>query len=341
METALRLKDALQRTRPEWLVPMYAKSRNLEHSITESVSEWAGARFKDSDALVFVGACGIAVRSIAPWIRDKKTDPAVVVLDECARYSIALLSGHLGGANELSGLIAKATGAQNIVTTATDLQGRFAVDVFARNNGCYIEDMNAARAVSAAVLDGSPVGFYSDLAFDGELPEELTLCTEDGREVSGNRTLQTGICVTYRTGLKPFECTCFLVPGVLVLGMGCRRNASCSQVLEGAAKCLEGFRQEAVCCLSSIDLKAKEEALISLADAWHIPFETWSAAELMAAQGDFACSGFVLEKTGADNVCERSASVSARGGALIRKKTASGPVTAAIALMDRRISFEK
>ena len=127
----------------------------------------------------------------------------------------------------------------------------------------------------------------------------------------------------------------------MVLGLGCRRNAAYEAVRTGALNCLEGYRTEALCCLASIDLKAEEPAFLALSRNWNIPFQTWPASRLMALSGSFSSSAFVMEKTGADNVCERSAAVSACGGVFLRRRTVTGPVTAALALKNRRISFEK
>ena len=145
------------------------KSKYLLDSIQVSTSAWAGEKFSDSDALIFIGATGIAVRSIAPYVASKKSDPAVLVVDECGKFVISLLSGHLGGANELALKTAEILEAIPVVTTATDLHHRFAVDVFAKKNNCNIFNMKAAKEVSAALLAGKKVGFYSEFPTDGEL----------------------------------------------------------------------------------------------------------------------------------------------------------------------------
>ena len=124
------------------------KSKYLLDSIQISTSAWAGEKFSDSDALIFIGATGIAVRSIAPYVASKKSDPAVLVVDECGKFVISLLSGHLGGANELALKTAEILEAIPVVTTATDLHHRFAVDVFAKKNNCNIFNMKAAKEVS-------------------------------------------------------------------------------------------------------------------------------------------------------------------------------------------------
>ena len=159
------------------------KSKYLPDSIQISTSAWAGEKFSDSDALIFIGATGIAVRSIAPYVASKKSDPAVLVVDECGKFVISLLSGHLGGANELALKTAEILEAIPVVTTATDLHHRFAVDVFAKKNNCNIFNMKAAKEVSATLLAGKKVGFYSEFPTDGELPEGLIRCDEKGKSV--------------------------------------------------------------------------------------------------------------------------------------------------------------
>ena len=112
-----------------------------------------GEAFTGMDALIFVGACGVAVRSIAPFVRDKKTDPAVLCLDERASFVIPLLSGHIGGANALAARLAGALGAAAVITTATDVNGKFAVDAWAAQNGCAIEDFALAKRFAAEILE--------------------------------------------------------------------------------------------------------------------------------------------------------------------------------------------
>ena len=106
--------------------------------LKSSLQEWTGNQFETREGLIFIGAAGIAVRAIAPWVKDKRTDPAVVVIDDSGRFSISLLSGHLGGANGLAEETAKLTGGIPVITTATDIHGRFAVDNFAKEQGLWI-----------------------------------------------------------------------------------------------------------------------------------------------------------------------------------------------------------
>ena len=120
--------------------------------------------------MIFVSAAGIAVRAIAPWVKDKMTDPPVVSVDEATRFVIPLLSGHVGGANELARRIADWLGAVPVITTATDVNGKFAVDLFAAAYHMKIMDRKEAKNISAAVLDGKKIGVFSDLPLS-TLPE--------------------------------------------------------------------------------------------------------------------------------------------------------------------------
>ena len=135
--------------------------------------------FRRTDALIFVGACGIAVRAVAPHLRSKAEDPAVLAVDETARFVVPLVSGHIGGANRLARLLARDLEAEPVVTTATDVNAKFSVDAWAAEQGLHINRLDAAKAVSAAILEG-PVPLKSDFPIAGELPpgEPLLLVVE-------------------------------------------------------------------------------------------------------------------------------------------------------------------
>jgi len=299
-----------------------------DEPLSGSASEWAKDGFENAGALIFVCASGIAVRAIAPWVKDKTTDPAVLVIDEAARFVIPLLSGHVGGANALANRLSDALGATAVVTTATDVNGLFAVDVFATRNHLFITDMARAKEVSAAILSGEPVGFASERPVAGTLPNGLT------RDAA-----PLGVYVG--TGASPFSRTLRLIPKRFALGVGCRRGKSEADLLAFIARTLQknGVRREELRSLSSIDLKKDEPGLIAVSNALGIPFYTYSAEELLAVPGAFTASAFVRETTGVDSVAERAA-VKASGGDLIVKKTAEDGMTFALASYKEELRFE-
>ncbi|MBQ1316202.1 MAG: cobalt-precorrin 5A hydrolase [Lachnospiraceae bacterium] len=297
--------------------------------IAGSAGDWAAEGFREDDALIFVCAAGIAVRAVAPCIKDKTKDPAVIVMDEAGRYVIPLLSGHIGGGNALAEEIARLTGAAAVLTTATDVNGVFAVDVFAKKNRLRISDRELAKAVSAALLAGEKVGFRSDVPVSGVLPDGLT---------EGEADL--GIYIGRRQASLPYPRTLILTPQRYTAGIGCRRGKSAKELSAFLLKQLTalGIGAEELSAVSSIDLKKDETGILELASELGVPFLTFTAKELAAVPGTFSGSAFVLSKTGVDSVCERAA-VRAFGGRLIAGKSASDGMTCAIAVSEEEISF--
>ena len=297
----------------------------------DSLASWAEAAFSQAEALVFVSACGIAVRAIAPHVRDKYQDPAVVCVDEAGRFAIPLLSGHVGGANDLARRVAQACGGTPVISTATDVHGIFAVDEWAVGQGLAILDREEAKRVSAALLAGETVGLASDVPIAGVLPSGLST---DGAGCA------TGICISFDERKRPYAHTLRLVPRNLVVGVGCRRGTASAQIAELVDRCLVEAHVDAraVSTLATIDVKADEEGLLTLARerGWALRFR--SADELAAVPGTFSSSQFVRQTVGVDNVCERAAC--ACGETLLLPKRSGGGVTVALGLGIPVLSFE-
>ena len=285
----------------------------------ESLDAWTEAHFATDDALIFVGASGIAVRAIAPHVRDKFTDPAVVSVDEAGRFVVPLLSGHVGGANELARDVAVITGGQAAVSTATDVNGLFAVDEWAARHGFAILERSIAKEISAALLDGRPVGFKSDF----ELDDRPTGITEGAADI--------GFIVSLDDSAMPFPRTLHLVPRVVTVGVGCRKGTDPSALEQAVVDALAEAKVsvKAVTTIASIDVKKDEQAILELAAkmGWSPVFYT--ADELAAVPGEFSSSDFVKRTVGVDNVCERAACAS--GGELVLGKQAGGGITVALA----------
>lgn len=284
----------------------------------DTLESWTAESWNSREALIFVGACGIAVRAIAPYVKDKFSDPAVVAVDEAGSFAVPLLSGHVGGANALAREIAAVTGGQAVVTTATDVNGRFAVDVWAKERNLAITDRRMAKEISAGVLEGKQIGFLSDFPAEGTLPEGL---------VPGRRELT--VRITDRTEEEPGVLR--LAPGSLYLGIGCRRGKAAADIEAAAvsALCHAGLDIRAAAQAASIDLKKEEPGLLEFCRSRKLPFVTYSAGELLQAQGEFTHSDLVQRVTGVDNVCERAAVLS--GGTLVVPKQAANGVTVAVA----------
>ncbi len=292
---------AAEQTSPEALAPF------------ASLKELVRQLWPQSQALIFIGACGIAVRSIAPYVKDKTRDPAVLVLDEKGQFVISLLSGHIGGANRLTLEIADLIGAQPVITTATDINQVFAVDSWAVKAGLHIVNPQVIKEISGSLLAGRPVGLTSQYPIEGPLPAGIEYLS-DGH-CAGPAAAGIRISSSPETSVEsPFNFTLNLLPKNLILGCGCRRGASEAQIREAATGVLLQYNlsPHRLRLISSIDLKSNEKGLLDFAASLDLPLVFFSAAELAQVPGDFTASAYVKEVTGVDNVCERSALLGAR-----------------------------
>jgi cobalamin biosynthesis protein CbiG len=319
IELGERIRQALDTGEAE--VAAYAPARLAppDWEGFSTLKEEMGELFFRFDAIVFIGAVGIAVRLIAPFLRDKTRDPAVLAVDEGGTFVIPILSGHIGGANELARHLAGALSSVPVITTATDVHDLFSVDTYARQQHLAIVEKDEIKHLSAALLAGEPIGAL---------------------------TPESGFLITPDPVGQPFSHTLHLVPQDLVVGVGCRRGVDGEALYGFLSDTFQenGWSLYRIRALTSIDVKAGEPGLIDLARRLGVPFLTYPADELLAAQGEFSGSEFVRRQVGVDNVCERSALCGAvREGWLppgsrledfvrLRKRTGPGMTLAVLAL---------
>ena len=328
--TAQRIRDNI----PEHEMVLACKTTSDTlglYNIEGKTIDWVGERFSDSDALVFIGAIGIAVRYIAPYIRRKDKDPAVICMDEHGEFTIPILSGHIGGGNRLAKEIADAIGSKVIITTATDINGKLSIDTYATENDLRIGNLAIAKDVSARILDGGFIGFRSDVPIISGLANGLTYADEG----------ELGICVSYDSKEKPFGRTLNLTPMDITIGIGCKRDTDPKRLQDFVISTLDsqGIDPKRVGSVRSINIKANEPAIVSLKDLLNTRLHFHTAEELMSLEGEFSCSDFVRSVTTVDCVCERAACMS--GDPLILRKTAKDGMTIALCRKDFVLSFER
>ncbi|MFG2052768.1 precorrin-3B C(17)-methyltransferase [Micromonospora sp. NPDC048930] len=306
----------------------------------ETAADALRAAWTGCDAVVAFLATGAVVRILAPLLGDKRTDPAVVVVDEAARHAVALLGGHAGGANALAADVAALLDARPVVTTATDAVGLPGLDTL----GWPVE--GAVPAVSRAILDGEPVLLVADATWPlPALPPNVHVRTAPppadagppvtdgppGADGPGAQADGPGWRILVTDRVVPLDDrTVVLRPPSLVAGIGSSRGVPAAEVTGLLRRVLAdaGLSPASLRCLASVDLKADEAGIRATAEAYRVPLETWPAAELAAVDVPHP-SEVVRAVVGTPSVAEAAALRG--GGALLVPKTASAMATVAVA----------
>lgn len=331
---SLRIRKCLQALDYETEVYTSEKYVEVDSSLKKSAGckESARQAFEDSQLIVYIGSCGIAVRAIAPFIKNKTVDPAVISIDEKGKFVIPLLSGHIGGANVIARKIAHEINAQAVITTATDINGLFAVDEWATKNNVHIGSMYAAKEVAAALVDNEIIGLISKYEVNGDIPKGIVR----------NKNARVGITIGDNDELKPFAITLNLMPRIYYLGIGCRRNTAMKDIENLVLQNLDELKIniKAIAGIASIDLKKDEKGLLAFAEKYKLPIKFYTADELESQQGEFSSSEFVQSIVGVSNVCERSAAAVSSGSKIVLPKTSRNGVTLAIAKKDWLVNFK-
>ena len=303
-----------------------------------ALSTWTEEHFSHSDALVFIGAIGIAIRAIAPYIKAKTKDPAVVVVDELGQFSIPILSGHIGGANELAMEISDILGSIPVITTATDINNVFAIDTWAKGQGLKIFNPECIKLVSSKLLKGEAIHIKTDYEIKGNAPKNVYL--NDLEDSNSDYDVIIGHKIEENEYKKD---TLLLIPQIITVGIGCRKDISFENIEESVLNILkkEKYPILSVNAIASIDKKKSENGIIEFAKKYDLPFKTYSAEDLNSLEGDFTKSEFVKSVVEVDNVCERSALFESNGKLIRRKDTCDGRgVTVALAMKNPIISWE-
>ena len=292
--------------------------------------------FAKYDGLVFIMATGIVVRTIAPLLQDKRTDPAIVVMDEKGRHVISLLSGHLGRANHLTNVLAERLAAAPVITTASDVQGKTAPDVVAAELRLAVSSYSRLRQMNNQLVEGQPVQYFLDerlpgaAAYAGWFKQnqvDFQLFSEFPA-AAGTNVLITDRLAADSAGL-------FLRPKTLVAGIGCRRGTAKEQILQALEDACTGVGRSmaSVGLIASVSLKADEVGLLAAAaaiDADTVFYEPEILNQVVNEQ-DLTISDFVKEKIGVGSVCEAAAICGAKNNQLLLKKKTYQGITVALA----------
>lgn len=332
----------------------FSKYENENVSLfTGKLEDFVRNAFSKSRAIIFIGAIGIAVRGIAPFIATKDKDPAVIVIDEFGENVIPILSGHLGGANELALKVAELINGRAIITTATDLHKYFSVDVWADKNDLHIENIENIKEISAAILRNEKVGFYCDYEVVGEIPDIFTIDTTIADTITSDTTISdtiiedtnttVGISISKEKSNGPYATTLHLIPKQYILGIGCRKETDENDLERFVLETLSQYNIsiDLIKAVATIEIKKEEKALLAFCEKYNCEMLLYTKEELSEAKGDFTPSEFVKSIVGVDNVCERAAVLASENDQLLLTKTSQNGITIAIGFKEWRCSFER
>jgi len=332
MEQARRLVESFSDA--ELFAPA-EQCRAGETAFTAPLSEELPQLFSGSRALICVMASGIVVRLLAPHLKGKERDPAVVVVDEAGQFAISLLAGHLGGANALAREVAGILGGTPVITTATDVQGLPAWDEVARTSGLTVEPVVHIKQLNSALLKGERIALVDPMRRIAEHYAGIDGVTVCGTFLEAeDPSFVARVVVTHRL-LDELEepVTLLLRPCDLVVGIGCNRGTPAEEIEQAVNEVLQNHRlsRSSVRGLASIEEKRDEAGLCEFALRWRLPIGYHTAEALNQIKVASPPSEHAQAAVGAQGVCEPAALLGASPGQLLVKKQKLGNVTVAVA----------
>ncbi|GAB6180939.1 cobalamin biosynthesis protein [Desulfotomaculum defluvii] len=284
--------------------------------------------FQKYSQLIFVMATGIVVRTLAPLLQSKGTDPAVVVLDERGQHAISLLSGHLGGANALARRVAALIGGTAVITTATDVVGVASLDMLAKELDCQVYPSQGIKLFNRLLVEGEPVKIVSPWTIRPEVMQGLTVSHPDKCCSQGPVVYITNQLVQHRG-----EPRLMLRPKNLIAGVGCRKGVSWVQIVAAIKATFRssGYSLLSLKYLATVDLKMQEHGLLQAANYFRVPLIEVTREQIKNLSVQYTKSNFVKEQIGVGGVCEPAALIASGMGLIKVPKQKIGPVTVALA----------
>jgi cobalt-precorrin 5A hydrolase len=348
IELALRLEeeiDGFELYFPEKLVEYDRHHQNdRKHHYYSSLKDLTAELFHSSDALVYIMALGIVVRMIAPHLQSKRSDPAVITIDETAKNVISTISGHIGGANQLSWEIAEKLRANAVITTATDCRKLEAVDLLAERIGAEIIPFARLKFANAALVNGEGLNIFSDYQLDIDSGEQINIyplkMAGDKKErtefkVDENEVKKAGFSVIISNRKLELETEELqLLPKNIVIGIGCRKNISKEKIARAVDAVLAELElsPRSIKKFATIDLKKEEKGILAFAEEKGLELEIVSREKIREVEDQLEVkkSEFVKKAAGVYAAAAPAAILSSGPGTLIKDKMKFSGVTIAV-----------
>lgn len=314
-------------------IELYAKSEYIEidkeKEIYFPLQHWMGEQIASKDVIIAIMASGIVVRSIAPFIKHKAVDPAVIVIDEGGNFVISLLSGHIGCANQISKYIANSIGATAVITTASDIQNKKAVDIIAMENKLIIGDLTAAKDVTAFMVNDKAVYIIDK---DNYIKKELNLKNEIPLDKKSNTYGIIEVSNSTLTEYKNVACRVKLIPQNIVVGIGFRKEKTASELIAKVKSSLDNLNIDirAIKNIATVPIKAEQAAYTELVAYFKCEEYIVSYEKIKEIENRFECSELVEKTLGIGCVAEPCAYIASDKGLCLLKKTKMDGVTISI-----------
>jgi cobalt-precorrin 5A hydrolase len=302
---------------------------------SEQSTQLVGGLFKTYDALICIFSLGAVIRMIAPYLTDKKSDPAVIVIDDKAKHVISTLSGHLGGANALARLVATFLDAQPVITTAADVNETIPVDLVGREFGWQIQNFQNVTKVSAMMVNEEPIAIYQDAGernwWQGQLPKNVSRV--DSMEQIKSDEFKAALVISDRDLTDPDVLTKSVVyrPRTLVVGVGLHWDTSKVVIEDGVKKVLRenSLSFQSIRNIASIDRGAKVQGLEAFASQYNLTIQNYDK-EILASVAVPNPSQTVQKFEGTASVSEAASLLSSNGELVVPKQKFPPNLTIAV-----------
>jgi cobalt-precorrin 5A hydrolase len=339
IEIARRIKQKM----PEAKIYVPAKHNDGSDDIiwfTEQSTELIGKLFTNYDSLICIFSLGAVIRMLAPHLRDKKSDPAVLVIDDRANYVISTLSGHLGGANALTRLVASLLNAKPVITTAADVNDTIAVDLVGRGFGWTIDNFENVTRISAFMVNEEKIAIYQDAGernwWQGPLPGNVTQVNSIEKIKSQEYKAALIISDRLLSDEEVINKAVIYRPKTLVVGIGLHWDTSKETIESGIRNVLKtnGLSFQSIRNIASINRKAKVKGLEEFSTQYNIPSEIYEKDELASVEVPNP-SLTVQRFEGTPSVSEAASLLSSKGNLIIPKQKFPPSLTIAVS----RVAF--
>ena len=336
-KNGINIGERLKELFPNWDIFVPSKLSNENKSIiwySEPTSDKIIELFKNSNALICLFSLGAVIRLIAPYLKDKKTDPAVIVIDDKTNFVISVLSGHIGGANELTQEISEKLNALPVITTAADVNKTIAVDLVGREFGWKIDDETTVTKISAHMVNAEPIGVFQQTGnkkWYKELPKNVTIYNSLEELKKSNSKAHLIISDTIIDNELAQESVIYR-PQSLVIGIGLHWDTTKDTIKDGIEHCLKKFNLSSKCIAKLVSIKKSEDVqgLIDLGEEMKIPVEYVNREELAEIITPNP-SNTVKAFEGTASVSEAAAIKISNGELIIEKQKFPPNLTVAIA----------